>query len=402
MTTNPAVTGIEQTEVALLLHCARTRHTDEDVHRLRQLVQQGVDWRAFTQLARTHGIVPLCYHTLLQCCPDSVPADVMALLHEATGQRTRMGLLLLGELHKLLGLFAAHALPVIPLKGPILGQVLYGNPTLRESGDLDILVQERDMRQAKAVLLAQGYRPENPHEYTEVQIAAMREIYHHEVFIHPVTQMMVELHWRLAEYPFIGRLSDTSIWERSYATSLGGREMRLLLPADLLLFLCAHGAKHRWWYLKWLCDVAELLRTQPELDWPEVLTRARDTGNQRVLLLGVLLAHDVLDAPAPETLLQQARSNRVVVSLATQVRRGIGVADQSVPWQFDLFRFQMRTKERATDRLHLAVQRMLQPADGDWGALSLPPVLSFLYWVVRPFRLLTRYGRRCLVQLLKR
>src|SRR3712207_8653927 len=40
-----------------------------------------------------------------------------------------------------------------------------------------------------------------------------------------------------------------------------------------LLILCVHGTKHIWGRLSWICDVAELLRTQPDMDWEYVLDR---------------------------------------------------------------------------------------------------------------------------------
>jgi len=46
-----------------------------------------------------------------------------------------------GELLKLLNLFAAHGIGVIPYKGPTFGSCRLGNLALREFTDLDILVQ---------------------------------------------------------------------------------------------------------------------------------------------------------------------------------------------------------------------------------------------------------------------
>src|SRR5207253_975904 len=81
--------------------------------------------------------------------------------------------------------------------------------------------------------------------------------------------------------------------------ALAGRPWPAFAPARLLLILCVHGANHCWLRLNWLCDVAELLRRNPALDWPALAAEAERWGCRRILTLGLLLAHDLLDAPLP-------------------------------------------------------------------------------------------------------
>ena len=65
------------------------------------------------------------------------------------------------------------------------------------------------------------------------------------------------------------------------------------LPAEIaLLYLCAHGAKHRWNRLCRVVDVAQQLRAQPAVDWEGLLITAKLTGSScRTLFLGMQLAH---------------------------------------------------------------------------------------------------------------
>jgi hypothetical protein len=53
--------------------------------------------------------------------------------------------------------------------------------------------------------------------------------------------------------------------------------------------------------------------------------------------------------------------------------------------------FHLRLRERKRDRLAYCLAH-LRPGVGDWVSLPLPRGLSFLYYVIRPFRLLGRYG----------
>jgi hypothetical protein len=85
--------------------------------------------------------------------------------------------------------------------------------------------------------------------------------------------------------------------------------------------LCLHGSAHHWRGLKQLCDVAELIRATPHLNWGQVMGEARRTGSARRLSLGLLLAAALLDAPLPQEVRRWAESDRKAVSLAAWYSR---------------------------------------------------------------------------------
>ncbi len=95
--------------------------------------------------------------------------------------------------------------------------------------------------------------------------------------------------------------------------------MRLDL-VDLLIVLCIHGCKHKWDTLKWIVDIAELLRGQPQLDWASLQTRADEMGAVVMLEIGVVLAHDLLEAPVPAEILESARLRSRTMTLVNEVR----------------------------------------------------------------------------------
>jgi hypothetical protein len=76
-------------------------------------------------------------------------------------------------------------------------------------------------------------------------------------------------------------------------------EVMALVGEDLLLILCAHGAKHLWMALGWICDVAELLRVHRDMNWPDILEEARSRLSARRAGRG----------KPPPTILQRASSH---------------------------------------------------------------------------------------------
>ena len=79
--------------------------------------------------------------------------------------------------------------------------------------------------------------------------------------------------------------------------------------------LCVHGAKHFWERLAWIVDIAQLV-TVREVDWKLLSEIAAERKCSRLLLLGLYLAHEVVGAPLPESVLQRARSDSRVAWLA--------------------------------------------------------------------------------------
>jgi len=98
-------------------------------------------------------------------------------------------------------------------------------------------------------------------------------------------------------------------WQRLEPDRLAGTQIANLSLEEWLPILCAHGSRHRWERLTWLCDVAEIMCLRLEMDWDVVIARSQVLICQRMLFLGVLLAHRLLDAPLPIAILQKMQAN---------------------------------------------------------------------------------------------
>ena len=390
-----------QNELALLLLCARTEIDEPNHARIRALIEHGIDWYTFARLVRHHWLAVLVQRALRHTTPAQLPTEFVDELHASVQRLTWHGLLLLGELCKLMSLLTLHHVQAVPFKGPALSARAYGDPVVRFSGDLDILVPETEIAQARQLLMTLGYLSNSTNVLRDVPETAVHQVYHHELFTHPDTQVVIELHWKVDECEFI-RPFDPLFSPGGCCPvplTLGGAEMHVFSPECTVLLLCEHGAKHRWWQLRWICDIAEFVRRHPGIDWAQVETIARQSGNLRVLWLGLLLAHELLDGPVPAELVQRARADCTVVTLAREVIGTLHTLVDYADIRLDVLLFHIRSKERLTDRIKLFMHFTMLPAEADWTMVALPPALSFLYFIIRPLRLLQRYGSVCVKQL---
>ena len=380
-------------EAELLVRCARVRMDTESSERVRALLQEEVDWKHLIWLAHRNCVRPLLYRSLNYVCPEIVPTEALRTLRRHALEVAKYNLVATRELLLLLDLLAERKIPAIPFKGPLLATSIYGYLALREFGDLDILIQRHDASKADALLRSLGYRPKKvlPDGQTPPRMKSEPV----RAFIRNDGLVPVDLHWGLTRTFLPFQLDEDGLWERLEPVSLVGRSVSSLPAEDMLLVLCMHGSRHLWSRLQWICDVAELLNAHQGMDWPRVMEQATALGSQRMLLLGLSLASHLLGAALPETASQKLQTDQAVRSLAAQVPKHLFTQSNTPAGAVAEFVFHVRVRERLQDKapnfLNL-MRRIVTPMAKDRAVMQLPTRLSFLYYVIRPIRLVGMYG----------
>lgn len=380
-------------EEQLLLCTARTTMDSEGAARIAALLEGGIDWEYLARISFQHRVMPLLYHSLQAVCPDAVPTTIMEQFRGHVLANTVGNLFLTRELVTLLSVFEAHEIHAIPYKGPVLAASVYGNLALRQCGDLDILIHKRDIRRTTDLLAAHGYQLQLT---TEQQHVSLKHHYHYH-FLRDDGRVSVELHWAFTRRYWPFPIAFDVLWDRLDAVPLSGRTVPHFCPEDLLLILCAHGAKHNWERLAWICDVAELLRVHKNMDWEAVTNRAGTLGSRRCLFLGLFLARDLLGASLPDDISRRTNADPAVRFLAAHVREGL----LSTTREGNGDVYYLRLRERLRDVVPYILSRLpdyMAPSAKDRALLPLPAGLSFLYYPLRPIRLIWEHGLRPLAR----
>lgn len=396
---------VSRPEAELLLCCARASKTPKTAAQIQALLQAGIDWEYLLQMAQGHGVAPLLYWHLEATSPEDIPESVLTDLRKRFRANNLRNLFLAGELLRLLKAFEAHGISAVPYKGPILAASVYGNLVLREFMDLDILVRRHDVLKAKELLTSLGYQPR--YRLTPAQEAAFLRSQREHPFTHEDGKCIVELHWGITERYFFP-LDTDRFWERLGRFSFGGDTILNLSPEDMLLVLCVHGCRHAWERLIWICDVAELIRvSQVDIEWEWVMAQASALGGKRMLLLGLFLASDLLGAALPEKVSQRIQADPTVKALAGRVTEQLF---QETDYPAELLKgyegapafhnLHLEVRERLVDKIRYCLRKAITPKEEDWDLLPLPKFLFPFYYVLRPIRLVRKYGPRMLKRLL--
>ncbi len=375
-------------ELSLLLACGRTRVKPDDVDRIRELVKQQLDWNLLIPTSMSHGLMPLLYDNLRAHAVDLLPGNVLINLKALYEKNTARSIFLTAELHRILNLFESEGVTGMPYKGPSIALSIYGKLSLRQFSDLDILVREHDVWRSQELLISLGYQPH--FKITKRQLPAFLKLGYVQSFSRDQGRSIVELHWAIVSRFFMFALDADRFWSRLVPMNLMGKEVLAPTPEDLMLILCVHGAKDLWERLEWICGIAELIRQHDDLNWEAVVQEAKASGAERTVYLGCYLAREFFDTRLPDRIVGQIDNDPVLPGLAAQVRKTL--IDGASPTLRQRILFHVRTKDRGVDQIRYCTRLLFTSTPVDWQLLTLPTSLSFLYPLLRPFRLVKKYA----------
>ena len=360
------------------------------VAEVRDSLGPALDWFYLLDQAQHHAVLPLVARNVQLHFQDLAPEEASRFLTEAAWEGMRRNMVLTAELLRIESLFEKAGIQGIPFKGPALAMQAYGDLALRMYADLDILVREQDLDGAVSALLSDGYKLEYALTPKQERIYRKRECALQ--LRHAARKSVVELHWLLTERYLSIDLQIGELWDRCRRMRIGPKPMLTLSPEDLFLYICVHGSKHRWERLEWLCSVAAVATANPEMQWEAVRRRARSSGTERMLNVSLLLVRDLLGMPVPEAVRDTVERDSAAAHLAEEMSATIFCMERRDSQQQmnrgDWYLYLLRMRERWQDKLRILVYSSLRlPHPSSREIIRLPSKLDFLYYILRPARL---------------
>jgi hypothetical protein len=393
----------------LFFCCAQVRVSTQTARRIVALAEQleaWSDWLTLIQLAVDHRILPLVSHNLERYAAGQLPQDLQAQLKHQAQRNSLRALGLSGELIQVLQVLNAKGIQAVPFKGLMLSLEAYGDSGLRSFDDLDFWVAPGDFFAPRDYLKPQGYVIQQ----TVLLPAAAEKSFYDEIGEYPLVNhgkdTSLDIHSRLMAGDCSMAVDFSRCWHRLERTQVMGRAVPTLRREDLMIYLCANGMKDGWSYLRSVCDVAALMTHETPLDWVFILREARRMGALRMVRLGMMLASRLLGAPLPLEV-SQLRSDAVARWMCDRICDRLSSperpdAEKQAALEKLLLRFfasEGLSRKWAYCRnvclrpLKIAIQ--ITPKDKQF--ISLPHRLNFLYYVIRPIRILSEHRSNLLM-----
>ena len=376
-------------ELALVMACTRWPFDTVDLDDIRRRLLAPIDWNIFLAWVRRNRVTPLAYHNLRRATTVPVPPTVMDTLRAETMTNARRVLMQIAEAGRITRCLTKAGIRSMLVKGPVLSLLAFGDPTLRESQDVDLLIEPARVREADRLIRQVGYQRAIPNfELTDFQFAAYQRLQCQFAYDSTQTGVSQELHWRLTTNPLLVPLDDADLWKQPAPVHLAGAEFSTLPPDELFLYLCVHGSSHMWFRLKWITDIAALLHNLNSEDLDRLSGRARALEVERSFHLALILANRLLGAPVPADILASAQRDRTAQSLARKACKALAWrGSPNEPVQTGWFSTWLNVQAfKLRPGLHYRWNelRIRMLSLDDWAFLPLPQWLLPLYFPLRP------------------
>lgn len=374
----------ERPEHNLILNIARR---EADAASLLLLASEELDWDYLIALAYAHGLLPLLHKHLATV--DLVPGHVLSRLKRESVANTQNVLHLVHRQLEIFKLCKQHSIPVAIFKGPLLAQMAYGEMSLRQAGDIDLLIDRSKFARARQLLESCGY--EMTPRLTPAQLASHLHNHCEIQFMRDEWLTVVDLHWDLAPRSFVFGVKAGEMMSRLQSITLANTPVTTFGPEDLFLYQAMHGAKHLWRRLEWISCLAESLRATRSINWDTLSNRAAKAHATKILALGLRLVERFSDVAVPTEVLTAIDPDKAMQRMATQIRAQLfhtyGAAESTETNLYNL-----RIMDRKRDVLLSALRSIFVPTLPDWQSLALPASLHSLYYAYRPLRLSKVYS----------
>ncbi len=287
----------------LLVACADWPRSEQRnaviLERYEAYADLGGGWKPFLLLVKRHQLSMLVADALTGAGIEA--PDRFGVITE---RQKMLALSLSGEAVRTVEALNQAGIEAITLKGPLLSQTLYGDPTMRQSVDLDLLVDWSDFRAARQVLASHGYQlMSNEPPWDDWRIDPWRRLAKDIMLFQPERQIALELHHRLKSpatlLPGLGNAEATETVE------LAGRQLRTFRREDIFVYLCVHAATSFWNRLKWLADIRALLAGLDVGEIARLQAHSEGLATGRCTALGLILCHRLWDQALPTEILEQ-------------------------------------------------------------------------------------------------
>jgi hypothetical protein len=184
------------------------------------------------------------------------------------------------------------------MRGVSVAEALYGEKAgLRPISDIDLLIDTRQMLDAKQALWDIGFRPDSKYSHIYYRGDIPIDLHHEPLGIE-----------RIQMWKYLTPLRIDDFLKHAEEGDLVGEKALLLHPRVNLPYLCFHAMKHSFERLIWLYDIALLANElDSQEDWKEVLAGISEYKLERPCFYALSYVNTHLGASVPEDLLEKIR-----------------------------------------------------------------------------------------------
>ncbi|WP_143310054.1 nucleotidyltransferase family protein [Chitinophaga vietnamensis] len=291
-------------EETLLILLTRLYFGTQDIEAVHAFLDKEViDWSSFYKLILHNDIRGFIYDII-----TTFPVAIDKQIHD-TLKKDAMAITLVGAyqarlISQLKIAFEKSGITVIPHKGSALAARYYRAPLLRESSDIDFLINKDDLPELRKCLHENGY--EQRYSISAHQMGFLLRFHRELSFKAPKDRMgitcSVELQWKLLER-YWGKFFEYDFFVQHlqpYMAMDGTSQVGLAPTYDFLCVASNHLIREPLLKFKYLIDLACMIQiSSSELDWEEINSRFKLYNYTAFLWSGMNALIDIVGLQLP-------------------------------------------------------------------------------------------------------
>jgi hypothetical protein len=262
---------------------AFTRQSFLDAHQKTVLDicnHEKIRWDVVYSTAVQHGVAPLIYSNLLQCPTTKliIPKNIMGQFRLCSHRNVVIKKMRAKKITEVLSFFNRKSIDVMLIKGAAMDVLVYDRPWYTIWGDVDLIVRNRreevtNKDNSEIWALLHGLRCFE-HDYFK----------HHDVDMNGVLPINFQ-----------------RIWDDATKIKYKGRDVFVMSPEDMLISACIQSCRRRFFRLKNLCDIAEIINKYSDIKWRKLTRNTREYHCNNIVYTALLVTKMTLGCELSET-----------------------------------------------------------------------------------------------------
>jgi len=301
------------------LLCALTRQQfrDEDKELVQHLCLGKIRWDRVLVTARRHGVAPLVCTNLERLPITSLGIDEAILatfrfLQEANRVSKQRQL---KQIVEVVSQLKDRSIDVMVVKGAAMDLAVYDQPWYTTSADADLILR-RHRHELSAQELSEVWPLLRKHRNLEFDF-----FQHHDITMNGVL-----------------RVDFQRIWNDAVPVRMGGCEVFMMQPEDMLIAACINSCRKRFFRLKSITDIRELIIKYPAMDWGKVCARAHEYNCPSIIYTALLVSSITLGHVMPPKVFDAFRVGAFRKSVLQRISNRLGFcAPPSIDSGFKIF-----------------------------------------------------------------
>jgi hypothetical protein len=291
----------------------------------------------------------------------------------------KYNMLMTNELLNVLKVFEEKNIDCIPFKGPVLTKLAYGDITLRQYVDLDILINMKDFEIVINLLNKLDY---NSKLNYEISLEKIQDIICDHLFTKRKSNINIEIHNKLFSTNFPINIPSKIFFDNQQNININNIDVKTFSNEYLLFYLCLHGCKHLFSRLSWLLDIHKIIDSL-NIDWEKFIKIVEEHNTKSLVYTSLFLSEELFQTKLPELIkVKHQNKYRKLIKYILNNNEDFEVTDKFSFVHLLLFD---SFKEKFLYSLYI-----FRPSFLDYQSVNKEYKSELVYYLIRPINILLR------------